>query len=72
MDLQTTPRGTDVLTERYNIAVDNMEQLLYNARKYLNCQGILSEQDIKQLERDIFYLKLFKKLSVKETTGGCS
>jgi hypothetical protein len=53
-------------TPRYNLAIDNMEKLLYNTKKYLQ------HDDIIQLERDVFYLKLFRKVSLKETPGGRS
>jgi hypothetical protein len=46
------------------MAVDNLEKLLYHTRKYIN------PIDVIQLERDIFYLKLLRKISLKEATGG--
>lgn len=53
-------------TLRYNLAIDNLQKLLYNTKKYLR------QEDIIQLEKDIFYLQLYKKVSLKETNGGSS
>lgn len=48
------------MTPRYNLAVKNLEQLFKHTR------AMLSEKDVKQIEQDLFYLKIFRHVPFKQ------
>jgi len=54
------------MTPRYNVAVRNLGKLLMHSKPNLH------PDDKEQLERDLFYLRLFEKVSLQKqkTAGG--